>query len=153
LGGVLVVVCDRYVTEILVAVDVGEGLRGVVSRGRRRELMVGLDNAPDCGTVAAGEEPASMMVRRADCDVWVVGGRLPDQATGAWVRNARGDLVAGRCAGEAWLVAVEQPRGLGEQPPLLYRDAAGNLVPRALGRRLIAVTDTAVPCPACQRVE
>ncbi len=150
-------VCGRSrtiagVAEILVSVAVGDGRRGVVTRGRWGELTVGLEDEPGLGTVVAGDGPAAMVVRAEDRDVWVLGGRLPRRATSVWARDVHGTLVEGICEAGAWLAAVVQPLGGSEEPPVLFRDGAGDLVPRKVRVRHRPVTDTTVPCPACDRV-
>jgi len=138
--------------DILVSVPIGPDLVGAVGHGPERHLVVALETQIEHGSVVSGEEPAAFLVRSADRDVWIVGGRLPAGAITAWARDARGDLVEGRAAAGAWVAAVAQPR-IARAPPVLFRDAAGAPVPRAPDGDLDRVTDTAMPCPACEAVD
>jgi hypothetical protein len=80
----------------------------------------------------------------------IAGGRAPEGAVIAEVRDRRGDVQRVRVVLGVWIARLDgEPTG--ERPPVAFRDASGSLVrrPYQQGAERRALPDAATPCPAC----
>jgi hypothetical protein len=84
----------------------------------------------------------------------VAGGRVPDGAVRAVVRDRAGREHGATVGDGAWLALLDQPIR-GESPVVRFLDVAGDVVavPVPAGVETAPVGDAAVPCPACGAVD
>jgi hypothetical protein len=130
--------------ETLVSAAHGRTVVAVV-RDERGELWLG-DHRYG-GTLIADHRPAAQGL---EADVTLAGGRMPEGAVRAIVRDRTGrehDALVGE---QAWLAVLPQPLR-GESPIVRFLDATGELVavPLPAGVELAPVEDAREPCPAC----
>jgi hypothetical protein len=137
------------VCEVLVAVEVGDGRRGVV---RGDDGAVWLSRSVDrvSGPRVDDYRPAQVGL---DGDRTLLGGLLPSGAISAEAVDDRGHHVQAVVGNGAWAVVLEQPMR-GPMAAVCRRDAQGQPVASALPANWTrrAVTDTNEPCPACRAV-
>jgi hypothetical protein len=79
---------------------------------------------------------------------WALGGRAPAGAARVEVRDARGEPQPAALGDGAWVATSPMWTRGSEQESVLFRDAAGAVVPRP-GPAGAPVTDASTACPAC----
>ena len=128
----------------LLTLDHEDGTAAVYRDGDGRHW---LSSTGEGGTELEGHEPA---LEGLEGDTVIVGGVVPDEATEALYRDARGEMCPATVGGGAWLARIED-HDMFAGVPVLFRDADGAIVPQALpaGATTEPIPDASETCPAC----